>query len=70
MKRGGGEVQSARRTPPNFDSFEDGRRVGAQDKKYRWPLEAGNAIYLTASKRKRGGGGEKGSRKDLSPARN
>lgn len=57
MKEEGGEVQSARRTPPNSDSFEDGRRVGAQDKKYRWSLEAENAIYLLE---KKGGGFEGG----------
>lgn len=46
------EVQS-RRTPPNFANLEDARRgLGTQTKEHDGrPLEAGNAVHMTASKK-------------------
>lgn len=44
MRRGGGEVQNSRRTPPSVGGSH------TQAKEYGCPLEAGNAVHLTARK--------------------
>lgn len=47
------EIQSMRGTQTTFSGFEDGGKE-ALCQGMRWPVEAGNSLQMTASKKKRG----------------